>query len=193
MRIAVGMLVLIFTESCCPRTGSRDPSTLRSAPVRVEWSVTPSAGGLLVRYTVRNDGESSVWLADGYEGNNRLVVRNYAPGVVAFSAERSGPDPNIIVEHAELHLPGLHELAAHGSFSRTVIVPLPLRAWHYLGEDAVNALRPATHAVLEIGYLPSNPGFHPSSTTQGCTANTPAALLAFQKQVIVRGAPLDLP
>jgi hypothetical protein len=175
LRMRVIALALV---SACHLHGARDP--LPSQPVHVDWSMARVPTGLQVVYEVRNDGDRPIWLVDNFENTDRLVVRNDGPGVVAFVAASTPPDPGIAIEHTELWLPGLHALAGHASFSRTVTVPLPLQAWHNLGPDAVWHLNgDESRAVLKIGYLPGDP--------------TGAALLAFSKQVIVDGEVLDLP
>jgi hypothetical protein len=187
----IALTLFITVGSAChpihPNTMPANP------PVSVEWQLTRAQDALLVVYTVKNASAQAVWLADKYEGADRLVVRNDATGVAALVAAATPPDPNFTVEHPELHLPGVHELPAHSSFTRTVLVPLPLEAWHYRGSNVLNALDPGvSRLVLEIGYLP-DPTFHPKLTAEGRTVNTPAALIAFSKQTIVRGKLLDLP
>jgi hypothetical protein len=167
--LATALLVLVGCEHHTQNDteGPSKPAILPSArePVHVTWTIARDADkGLVLDYTVENQGSAPIWVLD-------QIVTTSRDGMVVMPDRvivRRGPDPGTAsfvlgftrqLGHAvEVEpSPVAHALAPGGTLTGTKHVPLPLASWHPY-DSMIDALAGTPgKAVFEVSWLPENP------------------------------------
>jgi hypothetical protein len=130
---------------------------MKPTDVELTWSATPANGSLTVTYHVKNHGADDLYVADGLMSGgqkvDRLVVMNGPADTIRLVRGLVMPDAERLTG---IPTPTVTKLPAGQTLDATVVLPLPLVAWHNAGK--VTPLRPATTLTLEVATFTTPDG-----------------------------------
>lgn len=179
-------------------------SNAAKSPVEVTWKIEKTGTTLEISYEIENRSGELIHVLDqtiipqerGIElAPMRAIVRNDAPGVVSIVKGHIRPRAGQAV--GSEYTPGSRPLENGKKVAGMASIPLPLVAWHpYMTMQPL--AKDPTQAVLEIGYLTSDPPkgrkeWDEEPLVTGGKMKIPSLAYVLERQKIVKTMPLPLP
>ena len=168
----------VHSPPMSPPSSATTKDAFMTLPLHVSWTLERQSDALALQYTIKNDGNSPVYVLDqtlvfAQEGlilaPDKIIVDSNA-GILQFTRGYIRP----LGDYRVQLIPAVRKLKPAGSLQGSAQISLPVAAWHPR-DGSRPLLGNFTKGVLRIGYVPGDTPLVPRTLVDGTTVQIPPA------------------